>query len=371
MDRIDFYMNHLNRYFFILGCLLLVSGCAASSGVEQRYFWPIGGLEPKIEYVGSYVTDQDVKLPESAFTQAVLGVEPGVPIFASPHAVESRGDGVFAVTDSGVATVFVLDLARGEVRKLMNSEGEVFSFAAPMAVVYRPDGGGYVSDASMGVVYRFDAQEIVVQKIGGSDALARPNGLAYDAQRQLLYVADTQNHQIAVFSADGELQRRIGKRGSGEVEFNFPLDIDLAPDGDLVVLDALNARVQVLHPDGSFVRMFGERGTAIGSFMMPKGLAVDGFGHVYVTDGRAHRFIIFDLQGNYLLSIGAHGGAVGGQIAPGMLALPKGVSADPNGEILIVDSLNAMVHRYQFLSDAYLRQKPIREGEHYIPAELR
>lgn len=359
------------RKGLVVGALLLLSGCVMQSGVKPRYFWPIGGLEPKIEYVDFYESDRDVKHPESLLTQAVLGTEPGKPIFASPHGVGSRGDEVFAVTDPGLSKVVVLDLPKGEFRMLKNPEGEDFFFPLPMAVIYRPDGGGYVSDTRLGAIYRFNANEVVVQKVGQDAGMNRPNGMAYDAQQQLLYVADTLNHQIAVFADDGSLLRRIGKRGDGEGEFNFPLDLDLAPNGDLVVLDSLNARIQVLHPDGSFVRMFGERGTAAGSFKLPKGLAVDGFGHVYVSDGQAHRFVIFDLQGNYLLSIGARAVVVDGEIHPGGLDLPKGIAADPDGKVYIVDSLNRMVHRYQFLSEEYLARNPIREGEQFIPAELR
>lgn len=356
---------------FIIGFLLLLSGCATPSGGKQRYFWPIGGLEPKIEYIDFYEADRDVKHAESAFAQVVLGTELGKPIFSSPHGVGSRGDEVFAVTDPGLAQVVILDLPKGEIRKLKNPDGEDYFFPLPMAAVFRPDGGGYVSDTKLNAIYRFNANEVVVQEFGGDAGLNRPNGMAYDEQGQLLYLADTLNHQIAVFSADGKLLRRIGKRGNGEVEFNFPLDVALAPDGDLVVLDALNARVQILHPDGSFVRMFGERGTAAGSFKLPKAIAVDGFGHIYVSDGQAHRFVIFDLQGEYLLSIGAHVVVSSGEIHPGGLALPKGIAADPDGKIYIVDSLNRMVHRYQFLSKDYLGQHPIHEGEQFVPAELR
>jgi len=364
-------MKYSIRFFFIFGALFLLSGCAVQGGIKQRYFWPIGGLEPKIEYIDFYQSDRDVKHVESAFAQAVLGSELGKPLFVSPHGIGSRGDEVFAVTDPGLTKVVIIDPPKGEIRQLKNPDGEDFFFPSPMAVIYRPDGGGYVSDTKLGAIFRFSANEVVNQKIGEDAGLNRPNGMAYDAQKHLLYVADTMNHQIAVFDDEGTLLRRIGKRGNGEGEFNFPLDLDLTADGDLVILDSLNARVQILHSDGSFVRMFGERGTAAGSFMLPKGVALDGFGHIYVSDGQAHRFVIFDLQGNYLLSIGAHSLVIDGEIHPGGLDLPKGIAADPDGRIFIVDSLNRMVHRYQFVSEAYLKQHPIHKGEKFIPAELR
>ena len=57
--------------------ILLLSGCATQSVVKSRYFWPIGGLEPKVEYVAFYEADKDVKHAESTFAQSILGVEQG------------------------------------------------------------------------------------------------------------------------------------------------------------------------------------------------------------------------------------------------------------------------------------------------------
>ncbi len=363
-------MKYSSR-FLIVCMMLLFSGCAAPTVVKPRFFWPIGGENPKIEYIGFYEADRDIKHPESPLAQAILGTELGRPLFDAPHGIGSRGDGVFAVTDPGLNKVVICDLPAGEIRWLKKPTGETYAFSFPVALVYRPDGGGYVADTATSQILQFNSDEVVVGRFGKKAGLNRPNGLAYDPANQQLYVADTLNHQIAVFSAAGKLIKRIGKRGIGEVEFNFPLDIALAPDGDLVVLDALNARVQVLHPDGTFVRMFGERGTAVGSFKMPKALAVDGFGHIYVTDAQANRFVIFDLQGNYLLSIGGRSVLRGGQVHPGGLDLPKGVAADPDGKIWIVDSLSRMVHRFQFLSDDYLKRHPLTEGKIFIPEGLR
>ena len=355
------------RIYLLLLALVLLSGCASGGGVKPRYFWPIGGLEPKIEYIKFYEADKDVKPPESPLAQAVLGIEQGKPLFAAPHGVGSRGDGVIAVTDTALKKVKILDLPQGEIRTLKNFEGADYFFPSAMAVAYRPDGGGYVSDTDQGAILRFDPGEKVIQEFGKNAGLNRPNGMVYDPATRQLFVVDTLNHQIAVFNEAGDLVRRIGKRGGGEVEFNFPLDIALAPSGELVVLDALNARVQVLKADGTFVRLFGERGTAVGSFKLPKGIAVDGFGHIYVSDGQAMRIVIFDLDGNYLLSVGAHSAVIEGEIHPGGLNLPKGVAADADGKIFVVDSMNRMVHQYQFTSDAYLQQHPIHEGEMVVP----
>jgi sugar lactone lactonase YvrE len=117
--------------------------------------------------------------------------------------------------------------------------------------------------------------------------------------------------------------------------------------------------------------MFGERGTAAGSFTMPKGVAVDGSGNVYVTDSRAHRFVVFSMQGDYLLSVGARSFVENGEVHPGGFGFPKGIAADLDGKILIVDSFNRMVHRYQYLDANYLEKNPIRPEEIYLPPDFK
>ena len=349
--------------------LLLTSACAAQpQASNKRFFWPIGSSQPKVEYLKFYAAEQDVRPQESALAQAILGIEPGAPIFSAPRGVDSFGQQRFAVADMGRRMLVIADSEAGEVRTLTDGDGEVFRFPMPMGVAFDDQGGGYVSDTATGRIYRFNPAEVVVGEFG-KDQLKRPNGMVFDPHSRQLYVADTLNHQIAVFSADGKLLSRLGTRGSGPGEFNFPLDLDLGPNGELVVLDALNSRVQIINPDGSFVRMFGERGTASGSFMLPKALAVDGFGHIYVSDSRAHRFVMFDMQGNYLMTIGSRSVMVGGAVHPGGFDFPQGIAADKSGAVLIVDSLSRLVHRFQYLSDTYLQQNPVELNRIYKSAD--
>ena len=357
------------RFLFLL-LISILTGCAAQTQTDQkRFFWPIGSQQPKVEYLKFYVSDQDVRHKESALAQAVLGVEYSVPLYSTPRGIDVFGQR-FAVADMGRQKLLIADLQQGEVRTLHDGDGNAFSFPMPMGVAYDDQGGGYVSDTSTGAIYRFNPAEIVVNRFGKGE-LKRPNGMVFDPQGQRLYVADTLNHQVAVYSAAGKLLGRLGKRGAGPGEFNFPLDIDLGPNGELVVLDSLNSRVQILNTDGSFVRMFGERGTALGSFMLPKSIAVDGFGHIYVSDSKAHRFVIFDMQGKYLMTIGSRSVVVGGAVHPGGFDFPQGIATDGTGGIYIVDALSRMVHRFQFLTDEYLRKNPIGVNDIYLPADFR
>jgi len=86
--------------------------------------------------------------------------------------------------------------------------------------------------------------------IGGADAgegadFGRIAGLAFDSTGRI-FVADRQDEQISVFTSAGALQSRIGRKGSGPLEFRQLASIAIGPDGLLWARDEGNARMVVI-----------------------------------------------------------------------------------------------------------------------------
>lgn len=159
--------------------------------------------------------------------------------------------------------------------------------------------------------------------------------LAIDAEGRV-YLADTGNRRVDVFTREGAPLRPLGPRGSGEsavgrvwalaVEadgnilalsrhgrrlrrlsprgellgfvaqsdlLEDPVGVDVAPDGTILVLDAGAAAILRLSPAGEVLARTGERGSGRGQFVRPVALAIDGEGRVFVADydtGRVQRF---------------------------------------------------------------------------------
>jgi DNA-binding beta-propeller fold protein YncE len=64
----------------------------------------------------------------------------------------------------------------------------------------------------------------------------------------------------------------------------------IGPDGAVYISDSDNHRVQVFTADGHFIRAFGSLGSDPGQFTIPFDLGVDGVGNVFVTrDGSRWR----------------------------------------------------------------------------------
>ena len=66
-------------------------------------------------------------------------------------------------------------------------------------------------------------------------SLNNPSSLAIDAQDRV-YVADTDNHRIAVFNHEGCYLKSIGRKGEKLKEFNEPCSLALS-EGVLAVLE--------------------------------------------------------------------------------------------------------------------------------------
>jgi DNA-binding beta-propeller fold protein YncE len=338
---------------FLYTCLL--GACAPSSSVDrERFFFPPLPAEPKIEYLKSYFSDYDLKSGKKSFmTEFVLGENPPDRIFLTPVDVASNGNGRVYVTDQGHRRVLVLDMIGQRYQFLPEAEGSIL----PYGVTVAEDKRIYVVDALAKQVSIYDENEIFLLSCVDED-FNRPVAVAVDVGNEHIYVVDTAAHRVSVFNTRCDFIEHFGQRGAEPGTLNYPTDIDVDKEGNIYILDSLNARIQVFDKERNFLRMFGERGTAEGSFQIPKNLAVSELGHLYVTDALAHKVIIFSTEGDLLLRIGGKSVVKDG-ISPGGFYSPRGVATDQNGGLWVVDVLNRMVHRFQFLTPEYLRDNPV------------
>ncbi|PLX88211.1 MAG: hypothetical protein C0614_02650 [Desulfuromonas sp.] len=348
----------------ILGLSLIMQACASKQvQVErERFFFPPAPETPRIEYIKPYFSDMDLHGKQDGFmSQYVLGEKPPANLFAGPTDVVSDGKGRVFVTDTTRRQVVILDLNRLESRLLNQARetgtGQEALLSVPYSVDIDDQGRLYVVDPFLKKIVIFGPDEVYQRTIELPE-IGRPTSIALDSAHGRIMVADTSLHQLVVVTTEGIVIGTIGERGNGPSQFNYPTDVDVDEQGNVYVLDTLNARVQMFNPELEFVREFGERGTAAGSFRVPKMLAVDPFGHIYVTEALDHKIVIFNREGDFLLRVGGKSMVTNG-VSPGGFYLPRGIDVDQNGTIWVVDSLNRMIHRFQFLTPEYLAEHPV------------
>jgi DNA-binding beta-propeller fold protein YncE len=101
--------------------------------------------------------------------------------------------------------------------------------------------------------------------------------------------------------------------------------------------------VQVFGPDLTPALQFGRKGDMPGTFAQPKGIGADAEGRIYVVDANFEAVQVFDREGTLLMTFGREGRG------PGEFWLPAGLWIDAGGRIWIADSYNQRVQVFDFL----------------------
>jgi streptogramin lyase len=126
----------------------------------------------------------------------------------------------------------------------------------------------------------------------GPGEFNRAEGLGIDAQDRI-YVADSCNHRIQIFSPDGAFITAFGKPGAAPGEFSYPYDVRMDAQGFQYVCEFGNSRIQIFDPQHRFVEMLGGPGAAPGKMSNPWAIALDSRGNLYVADAGNHRVLKF------------------------------------------------------------------------------
>jgi len=337
----------------------LLAGCTSEPRVLQLEGTPAESARvfpapqtqevPRYRYLGQLVGETNFRAVNGERGTArklfawVAGLtdEPDQPVVLQrPQSGVVDASGRVLVTDVSRNAVFVFDEAGGKL-DVWDKATPTERFAAPIGIALGRNGQVLVADAELGRVFRLGPDGAPLGAFGDG-VLNRPTGIARDPQRGRIYVADTRAHDIKVFDDDGRLLANWGRRGDGPGELNSPTHLALS-DGILIVCDALNARVQGFDSEGRPTLRFGERGLYVGNLVRPKGVAADDEGNVYVVESMHDTLLVYDRQGRLLMSLGGTGQDAG------RFYLPAGVWVDGRNRVFVADMFNGRVAVFQFL----------------------
>jgi uncharacterized protein (TIGR03663 family) len=187
-------------------------------------------------------------------------------------------------------------------------------FNTPRGLSVAPDGSLYVADSRNNRIQHFDAKGNFLQAFGNTSpgcpyattppvkvpagTFCEPLDVALSPGGQWIYVADTWNHRIQKFSADGVPVMAWGTPNydpvsSGPYGLWGPRGIVVDSQGHVLVADTGNKRIVIYDDKGNFISEFGGEGVNASQFNEPVGLALDSQGNLYVADTWNHRIQVF------------------------------------------------------------------------------
>ncbi|MDE2141735.1 MAG: hypothetical protein KGJ84_04920 [Elusimicrobia bacterium] len=198
--------------------------------------------------------------------------------------------------------------------------------------------------------------------LGNHELFNMPEGAAVGADGTI-YVADTNNDRVAVFSSTGTMLAAFGTHGgddqrvsTGTLRLNKPAVVAVDASGAIYVADTNNNRVLKLSATGQILLDIGARkaekngdvdfedGAGPGQFLHPKGVALDGAGDIYVADTYNHRVQVFNSSGTFLRQfalpavVKAKAGDEGDdEDKTSDLGTPFGVAVDGAGDVYAAD----------------------------------
>jgi tripartite motif-containing protein 71 len=140
---------------------------------------------------------------------------------------------------------------------------------------------------------RFDASNgAVLARWGGAGAgpgqFVEPVGLAADPSGRI-YVADTGNHRVQVFDAEGKFLRQFPV--FGWKDFYTEPYLAIGPADAVFATDSWKGRIARYDASGALVKSYKADG-----LKRPTGITLDAFGHVIVSDRDMNRVIVWPLD---------------------------------------------------------------------------
>lgn len=117
--------------------------------------------------------------------------------------------------------------------------------------------------------------------------------IACDKNSGNIYVADSGNHRIQIFTAEGVFLRKFGELGKSYGKLNRPIGIAIDSENRVYVSECGNHRVSIFTLEGEFVKLFGSKGKGSENFKYPYGIAADNSGVVFVCDRNNRRIQLF------------------------------------------------------------------------------
>lgn len=215
----------------------------------------------------------------------------------------------------------------------------------PVGITVGPDGNYWIADTHYHRVMVYSPKGEIVKQFGergtGPGQFELPTDVAFDRDGRVYVSEYGGNDRVQVFTQAGEFLFTFGRFGNAEDEFSRPQSMLFVGD-ELYLTDSCNHRLQVWSRDGKHLRNIGESGSPLGSFRFPYGLSRDKEGNLVVTEYGNTRVQRLKPDGTPMDSWGKPGRL------SGELAYPWDTAIDKDGRCVVIDAGNNRMQVFRF-----------------------
>jgi len=257
---------------------------------------------------------------------------------SNPTAITITDDGLMYVGDSMLGAVYSIDPSTDKVLKMIGKSGGASSFTTITDVQYI-DKKVYASDRSSNKIYEYvdgsglydvgpvsgivfapaafrienktmwilnsendrliqydmEKKEVIAQHLQSGIGTGRIKGaLDFDMDEKYVYIADTQNNRVEVFTRDMQYYATIGS-GKGGVELNQPKTVAVDNEGRIFVADS-TSKIIVFDINSNVLATFGQKGNGTNELNSPTKIRFSKNQTLYVADSSNKRIIAYALN---------------------------------------------------------------------------
>ncbi len=158
----------------------------------------------------------------------------------------------------------------------------------------------------------------------------QPEAVAVNG-KSLLIVGDTGNDRLLRFTLQ---EKEVGFGQEIKIsQLASPIRVQLNTRGEIFALDGKRRRIARLTPDGAFKGYVDPEGVPSPSAFVPRSFKIDRNDNLYILDIFSSRVLVLNADGKYQKQISF----------PKEYGFFSDLSVDPKGNLLLIDSVKAMI----------------------------
>lgn len=283
----------------------------SNSSALPKVFYPEVEDSAKIQFLTSYSYVSDIEENQSKFNEAIVGKQKDYEI-KKPYGVEIHNNKLY-VCDIGIGGLIIIDLDKKSFNSF-NPQGNG-SLKMPVNSFVDEQENLYVADITQKKIFKYDPDGKYLLNFGLSENKAPSDVFV---KNDKIWVCDSKSNRINVYQKDNHkfLDYFPKNEESGDEGWLYmPSNIFVA-NNMVYVSDMGSGSVKEYTLDGDFIKSIGSFGKNTGQFVRPKGVVADNDGNIYVVDGSFSNTQIFNSDGALLLFFGGATGDRGGMYLP-------------------------------------------------------